>query len=59
MKKLNFKKLYLPVGLLALGCAFGLEHFTKIPDFFDGFLIGVGIVWVIAGVFTYRTKTDS
>ena len=59
MKRLKLNKLYLPGGLLALGCAFGLEHFTKIPNFFNGFLIGVGIVWVIAGVFTYRTKTDS
>ena len=59
MKRFKINKLYLPIGLLALGCAFGIGHFTKIPDFLDGFLKGVGIIWVIVGVFTYRTKTES
>jgi hypothetical protein len=46
----NIDKIYLPVGLIALVIAFGVDHFIKLPEFLKYFLIGVGGVWVVFGV---------
>lgn len=58
MNAQNKYKLYFYIGLLALGIAFGVGHFIKLPDFLDGFLKGIGIVWVIVGLFKFWKKRE-
>lgn len=49
MTKKDIDKFFMPVGLVALGVAFGLGHFIKHPEFLYGFLIGLGGTGVILG----------
>jgi hypothetical protein len=58
MIKKDIDKFYLPVGLIALVIAFGVDHFIKLPEFLKCFLIGVGGVWVVFGVIKQRQRRE-
>jgi hypothetical protein len=45
MNKQNSKTIFLllPIGLLLMSSTFVIQHFSKVSDFTDGLLKGVGI----------------
>lgn len=58
MRKLHLLKLLLPIGLLSIICALLLGHFTKISPSAEGFLKGLGIIFIVAYVLkASMTKT--
>jgi hypothetical protein len=55
MKNKKFIKLLLPIGLLLLGGSVLINLFVKIPSFIYGFLLGLSIVFIVAG-FIFKMK---
>lgn len=48
MRKQNFLKAVLPIGILLLACSFFIGHFTDVSKPFDAFLRGLGITLIVA-----------
>jgi len=48
MRKQNFLKLLLPIGVLLVVCSLFIGHFTQISQPFIAFLRGLGVVLIVA-----------
>lgn len=56
MKKLNN---YITIGLLLNGIFLISNRFNLLPDFFQGFCVGLGIVLIFFGMYTQKQKANN
>jgi hypothetical protein len=51
MKKLNFTKLLLPIGLLISVSGFFLRYLIPVSDNIKDFLVGLGVALILSALF--------